>query len=98
MTTQAPSTPKKGRESSEQKEQVARKRQRSWVEALPEIVGGLMRLLNEKGQDHDDWFEAPWEAPGKGLNTAGLNIMSEGNEESGPYRLSIYLLLPYHRR
>jgi hypothetical protein len=62
---------------------------RSWVNTLPEIVQGLMKLLGEQGREVHGADEA-WADRGKCLVTPGLHIIDEGDSDNGPYRFSVY--------
>lgn len=62
--------------------------ERQWVKDLPEIVQGLLWLLDDHGREfHSDQQWAHDRC--KAIETAGLYVCSEGDEESGPYRIEI---------
>jgi hypothetical protein len=63
--------------------------ERTWVNGLPEIVQGLMKLLEEQGKVMNGGEEA-WARQVKCLETPDLHLMEEGDDDCVPYRLSVY--------
>lgn len=59
------------------------------MQTLPEIITGLMGLLESQGHDAGGGEEA-WAQRGKCLNVDGLEIDEEGYRDCGPYRLTVY--------
>jgi len=60
----------------------------AWVNTLPEIVKGLIKLVEEQGRVIES--DEEWGERGRCLETPGLCIDQDGDSKNGPYRLAVY--------